>query len=138
MTVFKIILALLIGSTQLWAELSIRNIEKMVNDIRAKRKSNLGKDIKPTSPFIVVKNDENRSVMVKLSEKILKTNFILGAIVNDRAFIDGAWKKVGEAVGDFRLDAIEDSHVVLKRKNRTITLYFRKTKNILTVGKEKK
>ena len=138
MTVFKIILALVIGSAPLWAELSIKNIEKMVRDIRAKRSSKLDKDTKPISPFIVVKRDENRSVMVKLSEKIIKTNFTLGAIVNNTAFIDGAWKKVGDAVGDFQLDAIEDGHVVLKRKNRTITLYFRKTKNILTVGKEKK
>ena len=138
MTFFKIILALVMGSAPLWAELSIKNIEKMVKDIRAKRSSKLDKDTKPTSPFIVVKSDENRSVMVKLSEKIIKTDFTLGAIVNDTAFIDGTWKKAGDAVGDFQLDAIEDDHVVLKRKNRTITLYFRKTKNILTVGKEKK
>jgi len=138
MTVFKIILVLVMGSASLQAELSIKNIEKMVKDIRAKRISKLDKDVKPSSPFIVVKSDENRSVMVKLSEKIIKTNFTLGAIVNDTAFVDGVWKKVGDAVGDFQLDAIEDSHVVLKRKNRTITLYFRKTKNILTVGKEKK
>ncbi len=138
MTVFKIILILVMGLAPLWAELSINNIEKMVDSIRAKRKSRLGKDIKPISPFIVVKQDENRSVMVKLSEKIIKTNFTLGAIVNNTAFIDGVWKKVGDAVGDFQLNAIEDGYVVLKRKNRTITLYFRKTKNILTVGKEKK
>lgn len=138
MSVFKIILILVMGLAPLWAELSIKNIEKMVEDIRAKRKSKLDRDTKPVSPFIVVKHDENRSVMVKLSEKIIKTDFTLGAIVNDTAFIDGSWKKVGDTVGDFQLDAIGDSHVVLKRKNRTITLYFRKTKNMLTVGKEKK
>jgi len=126
------------GSVLLQAELSIDNIKKMVKDIRTKRISKLDKDTKPISPFIVVRHDENRSVMVKISEKIIKSNFTLGAIVNDTAFIDGAWKKAGDMVGDFHLDAIKDGHVVLKRKNRIITLYFRKTKNILTVGKEKK
>ena len=138
MTVFKIVLALVAGTTLLQAELSIKNIEKMVKEIRKKRSSKLDKNTKPISPFTVVKQDENQSVMVKLSDKIAKTNFVLGAIVNDAAFIDGVWKRRGDSVGDFQLDAIKDDHVVLKRKNRTITLYFRRTKNILTAEKEKK
>ena len=138
MRVFKIALILVAGTVLLQADLSIKNIEKMVKEIRKKRSSKLDKNTKPISPFTVVKQDENQSVTVKLSDKIAKTNFVLGAIVNDAAFIDGAWKRRGDSVGDFQLDAIKDDHVVLKRKNRTITLYFRRTKNILTADKEKK
>jgi hypothetical protein len=133
---FKIVLALMLGSSFLFAELSIKNIEKMVRDIRAKRTSKITNTSPVVSPFIVIRNDENRSVMTKLSEKIVKVDFVLGAIVNTTAFIDGSWKKVGDNVGDFQLESITDDHVVLKRKNRTITLYFRKTKNIFTTDKE--
>jgi len=136
MRMLKIAVLFCVVTGPLLAELSIKNIEKMVEDIRAKRVSKL-KDTTPTvSPFIVVSKDENVSVIVKMSEKAIKTDFVLGAVINDSAFIDGKWHRPGDAVGDFRLDSIEDGHVVLKRKNRTITLYFRKTKDILKIGKE--
>jgi hypothetical protein len=132
----KILLAFVLGSLPLLADLSIQNIEKMVKDIRAKRTSKM-KDTSPVvSPFIIIKQDENRSVIAKVSDKEVKTNFTLGAIVNRTAFVDGKWRKIGDTVGDFKVDSIGDDHVVLKRKNRTITLYFRKTKNILKIGKE--
>jgi hypothetical protein len=127
---------LLFAFVPLFAEMSIQNIEKMVQDIRAKRTSKITNTTPVVSPFIVIQQDENRSVISNISEKMIKTNFLLGAIVNSTAFIDGSWKKKGEMVGDFQLDTVGDNHVVLKRKNRTITLYFRKTKNILTVTKE--
>jgi hypothetical protein len=132
----KIILAFLLGSSPLFAELSIKNIEKMVRDIRAKRTSKITNTSPVVSPFIVIKNDENRSVMAEVSEKVVKVDFVLGAIVNSTAFIDGSWRRVGDEVGDFQLESIADGHVVLKRKNRTITLYFRKTKNIFKTDKE--
>lgn len=137
MIVLKIGLALVIGSAPLMAELSVKNIGKMVQDIRSKRVSKLNHDTKIVSPFIVIKSDENRTVMVKLSEKTSKVNFTLGAIINDAAFIDGSWKRAGDHVGDFEVNAIEKNHVVLKKKDRTIILYFRKGKNLLTVEKEK-
>jgi len=136
MRTLNIVVLCCVVTGPLFAELSIKNIEKMVEDIRTKRVSKL-KDTTPTvSPFIVVNKDENVSVIVKMSDKAIKTDFVLGALINDSAFIDGKWRKQGDAVGDFQLDAIGDSHVVLKRKNRTITLYFRKTKDILKIGKE--
>ncbi len=132
----KILLGLLVGAWPLWAELSIANIEKMVRDIRAKRTSKVTDTSPPVSPFIVIRQDENRSVIANMADKEIKTNFVLSAIVNKTAFVDGAWKKEGDAVGDFQLDSVQDDHVVLKRENRTITLYFRKAKNILKIGKE--
>jgi hypothetical protein len=120
----------------LLADMSIKNIEKMVQDIRAKRVSKVNNNAPAISPFIVVKRDDNQTVMVKVSEKVIRTNFVLGAIVNSTAFIDGVWRGIGDEIGDFHLDSIENDHVVLKRKNRTITLYFRKAKKIPNIGKE--
>jgi hypothetical protein len=128
------ILLILFGS--LHAEMSIKNIEKMVKQIRAKRTSKLESNTTITSPFIVVQKDQNRSVVAPVAAENEQASFVLGAIVNTTAFIDGAWHRVGDTIGDFRLESIAEDHVVLKRKNRTITLYFRKAKNILSTGEE--
>jgi hypothetical protein len=125
-----------VGSMPILADMSIKNIEKMVKEIRAKRISKINNKAPVVSPFIVVKKDENKTLLVKVSDKASRTNFLLGAIVNSEAFIDGAWRKKGDKIGDFRLNAIRNNHVVLKMKNRTITLYFRKAKKISNIGKE--
>jgi len=136
MRFLKFFLVVVLVSLPVMAELSIKNIEKMVRDIRAKRTSRITDTSPVVSPFIVIKQDENRSVIVKVAPKTLKTNFALGAIVNDTAYIDGTWRKAGDSVGEFHVKAIEDDHVILKSKDRTITLYFRKAKDILKTGKE--
>jgi len=136
MRFLKFFLVVVLVSLPVMAELSIKNIEKMVRDIRAKRTSRITDTSPVVSPFIVIKQDENQSVIVKVAPKTLKTNFALGAIVNDTAFIDGTWRKAGDSVGEFHVKAIEDDHVILKSKDRTITLYFRKAKDILKTGKE--
>lgn len=120
----------------LQAELSVQNIEKMVQDIKSDRSSTLGGDVNISSPFITVKHEENSTVATIVPAKNTQTVFALGAIVNSRAFIDGSWRKVGDPVGDFRLESVAGDHVVLKRKNRTITLFFKPTKHILNIGKE--
>ncbi len=127
----RTVLLLMLGAQWLLADLSIQNIEKMVDDIRAKRTSKMKDASLVVSPFIVIQKDENRSIITPVVDKVSKTNFKLGAIVNQSAFIDGAWKKRGDTVGEFKVDSISGDHVVLKRKNRTITLYFRKTKQLL-------
>jgi hypothetical protein len=134
----NIFLALSILTLPVFSDLSIKSIQKMVKDIRGKRVSKMRADTKIDSPFIVVKQDENLSVAVmqNIESKALKTDFSLGAIINHSAFIDGEWKKKGDIVGEFRVISITDDHVVLKKKNRTITLYFRKAKDILKIGKE--
>ncbi len=129
-------LAILLLSLPLQAELSRKNIEKMVQDIKAKRSSKLGDDAKIASPFITVRQEDNSSVQMMAPAEKTQSVFSLGAIVNSTAFIDGAWRKVGDAVGDFKVKSVNENHVVLKRENRTITLFFKPTKHIINTGKE--
>ena len=130
------LLLFLVGSLPLQAELSVQKIEKMVQDIKSDRSSKLGGDANISSPFITVKQEENSTVATIVPAQNTQTVFALGAIVNSTAFIDGTWRKVGDPVGDFRLESVAGDHVVLKRKNRTITLFFKPTKHILNIGKE--
>ena len=136
MRTITLLLSFLFVALPLQAELSVQNIEKMVRDIKSDRSSTLSGDVNISSPFIMVKQDENRTVATIAPAENTQTVFALGAIVNSTAFIDGIWRKVGDPVGDFRLESVAGDHVVLKRKNRTITLFFKPTKHILNIGKE--
>ena len=138
MRIFNTVVLFSVLTGQLFAELSIENIENMVKDIRAKRTSKIKTVTKIDSPFIVVKKDDNLSVAVKVSKQTIKTDFSLGAVINDSAFIDGEWRRKGDIVGEFKVILIGRDHVVLKRKKRTITLYFEKAKEIIKTGKEQK
>jgi len=127
---------LLLFSIPLQAELSVQNIEKMVKDIKAKRASKMTSEHKIPSPFITVRQEENSTINVLAPAQPERISFVLGAIVNQSAFINGTWYKTGDKIGDFRLKTIMDDHVVLRRKKRTITLFFKPTKHIVTMSKE--
>jgi hypothetical protein len=133
----KKLLIIFIAVLPLWAELSVKNIEHMVQDIKSKRVGKI-KDYNITSsPFVVVQTEDNSSARVSMAIPETKAVFSLGAIVNKSAFIDGSWHKAGDVLNDFRVDTVSDDHVVLKKKNRTITLFFKKVKNMLKISKEK-
>jgi len=121
----------------LHAELSIANIEKMVEEIKAKRTSRMKEDVNISSPFILVRQESNSTVRTfapATAEKPVK--FILGAIINDAAFIDGKWHRVGDEINGFKVMSIASDRVTLKQGERTVVLFFKKTKSILTFSKE--
>jgi len=130
------ILVSVFASLPLQAELSAKNIEKMVQDIKAKRSSKLGKDFNASSPFIMLKQELNSTIETIAPAQKTKTAFSLTAIINSSAFIDGKWYKKGDTVGDFKLDSVTADHVALKRENRTITLFFKRAKQIVNISKE--
>jgi len=135
-TVIMLLVSFLFVSLPLQAELSVQNIEKMVQDIKSDRSSKLGGDVNISSPFITVKHEENSTKAMIVPAKNTQTVFTLGAIMNSRAFVNGVWRKVGDSVGDFHVESIADDHVVLKQKKHTVTLFFKPTKHILNIGKE--
>jgi 2-phospho-L-lactate transferase/gluconeogenesis factor (CofD/UPF0052 family) len=118
------------------AELSVENIEKMVEEIRAQRTSKMIREINITSPFVAVQQEQNatQKVLAPAAEK--REPFLLGAIVNDRAFINGNWHREGDEIDGFVLKAIEPDHVTLSQEDRTVVVFFKKAKSILTFSKE--
>ena len=129
-----VLLALLGGMLQ--AELSIQNIEKMVEDIKAKRTSKMEENAAVVSPFVLVRHERNDSVRTFEPATVKKTKFTLGAIVNDTAFIDGKWHRQGDELEGFKIETIASDRVVLKQDDREVILFFKKTKPILTFSKE--
>jgi hypothetical protein len=136
MKAVKITTALVLLLGTLHAELSVANIEKMVEDIKAKRTSKMKEDVNITSPFILVRQEDNSTIKTFEPAAVKPIQFTLGAIMNNAAFIDGAWHHQGDEIDGFRVEAIGPDKVTLKQGDHTVVLYFKKTKSILTFSKE--
>ncbi len=130
------LVGLLMITGSLTAELSVANIEKMVEDIKAKRTSKMRDDTNISSPFITVKTENNDTVRTLVPAEKERRSFVLGGVMNGSAFINNEWHTVGEKVGSFVVEKIAPDHVVLKHDKRTIMLFFRKTKNLLKISEE--
>jgi hypothetical protein len=120
----------------LHAELSVQNIEKMVEDIKAKRTSMMNEKTKIVSPFILIRNENNSTVKTFKPATVRLTHFTLGAIVNDAAYINGNWFRRGDKIEGFSIESISTDRVTLKQDDHKVVLFFKKAKPILTFSKE--
>ena len=103
-------------------------IDKMVSKINSKREGTLSKKeissiTSPMPKLIVI--DNNSSEDNKTVVKVKESSFNLTAIVNNSAFINGKWYKVGDRVGTFKLVDIMDDSVYLKDGKRTKLIFFK-------------
>ncbi len=104
-------------------------IDMMINKINSKRTGILPKDkiVSTPSPLPKVEivdtnvtKDKNGTIVLKKSGM----EFNLTAIMNNKAFINGQWVKVGEKVGGYTLVDIMDDSVYLKDGNRSKMVFF--------------
>jgi len=130
------LLGLVLITGSLMAELSVANIEKMVEDIKAKRTSKMRDDTNISSPFITVKTENNDTIRTLVPAEKQRRPYVLGAVMNGSAFINNTWYAAGDKVGTFVVEKILPDHVILKHDKRTIMLFFRKTKNLLKISEE--
>jgi len=119
--------------TSLSADLSIDQMEVMVEKIKAKRVG-IKREKSETfvSPFVLIQRDENRSVIEDPQEK--EAVFVLGGIMNDKAFLNDTWVKVGDKPEGYEVTAIDERSVTLVQGDRTITVFLKKSKPILQLN----
>jgi len=123
----------------LLADLSIGQMEMMVEKIKEKRVNILTRaDINLTSPFVSMQRQGNNGAMViAASPKSNKpVRFLMGAIVNDRAFLNGQWIKIGGKIEGFELVEIRDGAALLRKENREVKIFLKKRKSIIQVEEE--
>jgi len=106
-----------------FAELTVKKIDKMVEQIQGKRQSKVDIQFeKVASPFaMVVQEDANATPIMKTVEQ--QVSFQLTAIVNNRVRINGQWLKVGDIIQGYTVETVEENRVVLKKSNRTVELF---------------
>lgn len=120
------------------AQLDIKKIGIMVKKIQGKRKSKRNIDfIKMSSPFpLVIPPKENNTTVKHVERRKKVIRFTLGAIINQKAYINGRWVKIGENILGYKVEKIEQNKVLLKRDKKEIQLYLprREKNNLLQVS----
>ncbi len=134
-TLFSILVAV---PGLLLADLSIKQMDSMVTKVKAKR---AGLEIKHkgafVSPFVILKKDTN-ATSAKLEKPRTKVvEFNLGAIINNRAFVNKKWVSKGETVDGYKVTALNENGVTLKKEKHVIELFLKKSKPIFTLAGSK-
>ncbi len=123
----KVLSGLLLLWLPMHAELNVKKIETMVQKIQNKRVSLHNVDfLSVPSPFVIfVSKEENRSEKRVIQPKE-SVQFSLGAIINNRAFINGRWVQIGDMVLGYKVEQIDAEKVIMKKDDREIRLYLPK------------
>ena len=119
----------LIGATLLHAEITINDIDKLVNDIKQERIGLTDKEIaKAKDPFIYVNGKYARVLKAKRPKK-RHYRFELTAIINDRVKINRKWYGLNSKVRGFTVSEVGKDYVLLARKNEHVRVFLKRKKS---------
>ena len=127
----KTTLLLLSLTTVTFADLSVKQIQKMVNNIHEKREGVKLETLEDTKePFVRLEEENNIATFV-IPTKKQKQNvkLILHAIVNGKAYINDAWIGVDDKILGYTLKFIGKRGVVLRNNNHIKKLFLHKERN---------
>ena len=117
----------------LYGDLSIGQMETMVEKIKAKRVGTAIEKSKDfVSPFVMVQQDQGKAILEDPKSTVVV--FVLGGIINNKAFINQKWVKMGDMIEGYTLTEIKDNSVTLTREERTIKVFLKKSKPILQLN----
>jgi len=116
-------------------------IDDMVAKINTKRDSKIPKEefvsISSPMPKLIIENNESNSSLNANAKVVSTDNLVLKGIMNNSAFINEHWVKIGEKIGKFKIVDIMDDSVYLKDGNRSKLIFFKQKngKIKITVGR---
>jgi hypothetical protein len=124
----NIIIALGFITNVVYAEISLQEIDSMIDKIKKPRDGilleALAKTPDPFKEAVIIENNSTKSI-VKKQER----DFSLNAIMNNKAFINGRWQKKDDNVSDYKVIFIGNKGVVLSRERDIVKLFLQKNKN---------
>jgi len=116
----------------LFSLLGADGIDDIVNKIKSIREGSVNKEklSKTASPIAtIISLDKNNSAFDSNStQNVVSVNdetYALKAIINNRAFINNKWVKVGQKIGPYTLVDVMDDSVYLKDKTRTKMIFLK-------------
>lgn len=129
---------LLLGSLTVFlaADLSVDQIQNMVNKIHQKREGVKLETLESTKePFVRVEESNTTTVFVIPTKTETKeAKLILHSIINNKAFINDQWRSVGDTMLGYTLSHIGKRGVVLRNDNHIKKLFLRKEReNFITL-----
>ena len=121
------------------AELSVKQIEQMVQKIHLKREGiSLEKLENTKEPFIRVTKEDNTTSVVELPRPIEEdVKFTLHAIMGKKAYINDGWKNVDDTVMGYVVKYIGKRGVVLQNGTTIKKLFMGKPKEQLLILEER-
>ena len=115
----------------------MQSIDKMVSQIKKPRKGVELKELATTpDPFVTVSQKVNVAEIVKPKKR--KRNLTLSGIVNDKAYINGAWYKEGDQVAGYTLKYVGTRGVVLMDEKHIKRLFLHKRREDIIIMKDGK
>ncbi len=107
----------------LYADLSVKEIEKMISKIHLKREGVKLETLEATKePFVRMKKEDNlTTIAIPVEEEVVKLS--LHAILNGKAYINGAWKSVDDTIMGYTLKYVGNHGVVLRNGNNIKKLF---------------
>jgi len=123
----KVIMFLFIVTLSVNADLTVKQIQEMVNKIHQQREGVKLETLDTTEePFIRL--EVNGTYVVPIKE-FTEAKMILHAIVNGRAFVNDAWMNLGDNILGYQLMFIGKRGIVLRNENHIKKLFLRKKKD---------
>ena len=121
----QILLLLSFLNLSLHAELSVKQIEKMVIKIHEKREGVKIETLQKTQePFLTT--EKNTTKVLNRPNISKETKLELHAVVNGKAYINTKWYRLDDEVLSYHLKFIGKRGVVLRNGNTIKKLYLRK------------
>ena len=135
----KLFIIISVGLTVLYADLSVQQIENMIQKIHLKREGISLDTLELTKePFVRVKKEENTTVTKLIPiEKEENVKLSLHAIMGEKAYINNGWKKVGDVILGYTVKYIGKKGVVLRNGNKIRKLFIGKPKNNFIILEER-
>ena len=120
---------LLLGSLTVFlaADLSVDQIQNMVNKIHQKREGVKLETLETTKePFVQLEEESDTTVFIPTKEGKKEAKLILHSIINNKAYINDQWRSVGDTIFGYTLKHIGNQGVVLRNNNHIKKLFLRK------------
>ena len=129
---------LLLGSLTVFlvADLSVDQIQNMVNKIHQKREGVKLETLERTKePFVRVQEENNTTVfIIPTKAETKEAKLTLHSIINDKAFINDQWRSIGDTMLGYTLKHIGNRGVVLRSSNHIKKLFLSKEReNFITL-----
>ena len=121
--------ALFMSATLLHAEITINDIDKLVNDIKQERIGLKKEDLAAAKdPFIYPEGKAGISLK-RDKKKSRRIRFVLTAIINDRVKLNNKWYSLNSKIGGYKITEIGDNSVLLAKNSKHVRVYMKRPKS---------
>ena len=123
----KIIIIIGIITSYAFAEITLKEIDAMIDKIKKPRDGILLEALSQTpDPFKkLIKDTNSTQSIIKKKQQ----DFSLNAIMNKKAFVNGKWYSKDQVISDYKIVFIGSKGVVLSRERDIIKLFLQKNKH---------